>query len=233
MANSSRGENGDGAVLSTPVKRVVDEHWETGKLFLGACSNYLCDLEEGETAKLTGPTGRHFLLPPVEALNDHSYVFLAAGTGIAPFRGMVQELLDFGVKRDIWLIFGVPYFTDLLYEDFFRRKAEENNNFTFLESISRQQSTPDGSKMYVQERMLERTDSLYPLLEDPETLVYICGLEGMELGIYRALLAMDRTEYFSGIPERLSSEDFGELSDRDDRLDGLRPNKERLKVEVY
>jgi len=233
IGSPGSGEEGEGRILSTPVKRVVEEHWDTHELFLGVCSNYLCDRQPGDTVKVTGPTGRHFLLPDPDERNDHSYVFLATGTGIAPFRGMLMELLEAGVDREIWLILGVPYFTDVLYGEYFRAMDDRHENFHFVEACSRQQTTADGDKMYVQNRLLERPDRFGSLLSREETLVYICGLKGMETGIYRAFMALGCEELLVTVPDGLRGEDLSAISDRDDRLQNVRPDKTRVRVEVY
>ncbi|MFB6357051.1 MAG: hypothetical protein ABEJ65_11115, partial [bacterium] len=62
VASPTSGEEGNGQYISTTVKRVFDEHWDTGETFLGVCSNYMCDMDVGDKVKLTGPTGRHFVL---------------------------------------------------------------------------------------------------------------------------------------------------------------------------
>lgn len=233
IGSPSSGEQGEGKILSTPVKRVVDEHWDDHRLFLGVCSNYLCDLHPGDSVKVTGPTGRHFLLPDRDERDQYNYVFLATGTGIAPFRGMLMELLEAGVERDIWLILGVPYFSDVLYGEYFERMDEQHENFHFVEACSRQQTTESGKKMYVQERLLERPDRFRSLLSQENTLAYLCGLKGMESGIYRAFLSLDCDELLVTVPDSLREEDLDEISDRDDRLQNIRPNKERVRVEVY
>jgi ferredoxin--NADP+ reductase len=232
-ASPKWGEYGNGECYSTTVKRVFDEHEETGTTFLGVDSNYMCDMDEGDTVKITGPTGRDFLLPDDNVLGQHNYVFLAAGTGIAPFRGMTQELIEQDVSNPIHLILGVPYQTDVLYDDWFREVEKEHDNFHFHEAISRQQKTDSGDKMYVQERILAERDPLEDLLDDESTLAYICGLKGMETGIYRAFLEMNCDGLLSTVPNTLKDEDFGQLSDRDERLSNVRPNEERVRVEVY
>ena len=75
IASPEAGEDGRGNVVCTPVKRVVDEYWPPDNgaarrrgLFMGVCSNYLCDLEVGEEVRITGPVGKRFLLPTLERL---------------------------------------------------------------------------------------------------------------------------------------------------------------------
>ncbi len=53
----------------------------------GFMSNYLCDLAEGAEISLQGPFGDFILRPPLRET-----LLIATGTGIAPFRSMLQAL---------------------------------------------------------------------------------------------------------------------------------------------
>ncbi len=185
IASPSYGEDGEGKVLATTVKRVIDEHDENHKLFLGVCSNYLCDLQLGDKVTVTGPSGKRFVLPA--APDQHDYVFFATGTGIAPFRGMVMDLLKAGVKSRIALVMGSPYASDLLYDADLRALAAKHPNFQYITALSREKQ-PDGAPaMYVHDRIRHSRDVLLPLLAGERTLVYICGIAGMELGVIQRL----------------------------------------------
>jgi len=186
IASPTKGEDGKGNILATTVKRTIDEHWDTHELFLGVCSNYLCDLKEGDEVRVTGPNGKRFLLP--ERVDEHDYIFFATGTGIAPFRGMIHDLLDSGCESKIVLVMGSPYASDLLYHDELERLAEEHPGFTYLTAISREHSA-EGGRIYVQDRIRTHADLIAPILEDDRSLVYVCGIAGMELGIFRELHA--------------------------------------------
>jgi ferredoxin--NADP+ reductase len=191
VASPTRGEDGGasgtpGSVISTTVKRTIDEHWETHRLFLGVASNFLCDAQVGDTVPVSGPNGKRFVLPARP--REHDYLFVATGTGIAPFRGMVIDLLESGTKSNITLLMGSPYATDLLYDGFFRELAVTHPNFTYLTAISRErQLDDDGGPMYVQDRLRAERERLSPLLGGDRTLVYVCGVAGMELGIFEEL----------------------------------------------
>ena len=41
--------------------------------------------------------------------------------------------------------------------------------------------------LYVDGRIIEDSSELQPVLDDPRTLIYICGIAGMELGVFRTL----------------------------------------------
>lgn len=192
VSSPSRGEKGDSKLISTTVKRTIEE-LESNKLYLGVCSNYLADLKPGDTVKMTGPSGRRFLLP--ENANDFNYIFFATGTGIAPYRGMIMELIEGGIENEILLVFGCPYRTDLLYPDYFEPLDKEHDNFHYLPYISREDRRIDGTKKYVQTCLKDDADLTDPILKKDNTLLYICGLKGMESGIYRTLANKGFKEY--------------------------------------
>jgi ferredoxin--NADP+ reductase len=188
VASPTAGEDGQGRVISTTVKRTIDEEWETHKLFLGVCSNYLCDLKVGDEVKLSGPNGKRFLIPSTP--RNHDYVFFATGTGIAPFRGMVLDLLRSGVQSKVVLVMGSPYATDLMYDGQFRQLAGEHKNFTYLTAISREKQEDGGGRLYVQDRLGTHREFFEPLLTSERALIYVCGLAGMEIGIFQHLARM-------------------------------------------
>ncbi|QQS09567.1 MAG: hypothetical protein IPK69_02795 [Phycisphaerales bacterium] len=190
ISSASFGEGGNPNHLATTVKRLLDEHHETKKLFVGVASNYLCDLSPGDTVRVTGPSGKRFVLPADPSAHD--YVFVATGTGIAPFRGMLHELLSHPTRRahgsKVALVMGVPYAPDLLYHDELMALAASHPEFLYVPVLSRQAQV-DGSSlgpMYVDAR-LSSHPGLQEILRAPRTLVYVCGIAGMELGVLRSL----------------------------------------------
>src|ERR1700737_2135453 len=54
----------------------------------GFMSNFLCDMKQGQEIRGQGPFGDFILRPPLR-----DTVFVATGTGIAPFRAMMHWLL--------------------------------------------------------------------------------------------------------------------------------------------
>ena len=104
VSSPSKGEKGNSQLVSTTVKRANEE--VDGVFYQGLCSNYLSNLKPGDKVKVTGPSGRRYLLP-TNAL-EYNYVFFATGTGIAPFRGMIMELFEKGMANQVALVFGCP-----------------------------------------------------------------------------------------------------------------------------
>lgn len=186
LACPTGGEDGAGKILSTTVKRTIDEHWTDHRLFTGVCSNYLCDACEGDEIRVTGPAGKRFVLP--KEAGAHGYVFVATGTGIAPFRGFCMELLKDHPQTPITLVMGAPYETDLLYDEYFRAMDKSHANFRYLTAISRHSGANGETPMYVDGRFDGADAALTEQLRDEKTLVYVCGIAGMEIGLFRRMV---------------------------------------------
>lgn len=137
----------------------------------GFMSNYLFSLDVGAKIAFQGPFGNFILRPPL-----HDTVFVATGTGIAPFRSMLHWLLaesDRHQGHEFWLLFGARREQDIYYREEFERLAAEHPNFHFLPTLSRADAGWKGLSGYVQEHLPEivgtRTDMH----------AYICGLDKM------------------------------------------------------
>merc|ERR1712039_1132519 len=180
IASSACGDDETYETVSLVVKRVVEvegKSWcehsnvelpdpefpEAKKVSRGVCSSHICDLEAGDDVLITGPTGAEMLLPNEP---DANIVMLATGTGIAPFRSFLRNLFhDKGTKGKFdgiaWLFLGVPFSKSLLYDE-------------------------EGKSMWVQHKVMEFDEEIWPMLKDPKTHVYMCGLKGMESGLQEA-----------------------------------------------
>ena len=86
-----------------------------------------------------------------------------------------------------WLVLGVPTTDGLLYDDDWQEIASRKpDNFRLTYAISREQTTADGRKMYVQDRLAESAEELFNRL-DAGGHIYFCGLKGMMPGIIETL----------------------------------------------
>jgi ferredoxin-NADP reductase len=134
-------------------------------------SNYLCDLEPGAQIDFHGPHG-------LFVLREHRQdaLFIATGTGIAPFRAMVQWLFADPARHAghcFWLIYGTRYEKDIYYNEEFQRTAAAYPNFHYIVSLSRARQEWSGRRGYVQERVREVVGNRRDMQ------AYICGLNDM------------------------------------------------------
>ncbi len=137
----------------------------------GFMSNFLCDMQEGGEIQCQGPFGDFILRPPLR-----DTIFIATGTGIAPFRSMLHWLLTDQSRhqgKQFWLVFGSRYEKDIYYHDEFLRLASEHTNFHYLPTLSRVCVEWQGLRGYVQEHV--------PSIAQGRTDMhaYICGLDKM------------------------------------------------------
>ncbi|HEX7437037.1 MAG TPA: benzoyl-CoA 2,3-epoxidase subunit BoxA [Caldimonas sp.] len=182
VASPRNGERPGYNNVSLTVKRVTEDHH--GRPTRGVASNYLCDLKVGDAVQVIGPFGQSFLMP--NHPKSH-IVMICTGTGSAPMRAMTEwrrRLRKSGKFEGgkLMLFFGartreeLPYFGPLqsLPKDFI------DINFAFSR-------TPGQPKKYVQDLLHERAVDLVPLLSDPNSHFYVCGLKAMEEGVLLAL----------------------------------------------
>jgi benzoyl-CoA 2,3-dioxygenase component A len=182
VASPRNGERPGYNNVSLTIKRVLQDH--QGQPVRGVASNFMCDLEVGDSVQVIGPFGASFLMPN----HPRSHiVMICTGTGSAPMRAMTEwrrRLRATGKFEGgkLMLFFGartqeeLPYFGPLqnLPKDFI------DSTFAFSRTLGQ-------PKKYVQDAMRERASDLAPLLIDPNTYFYVCGLKMMEEGVMLAL----------------------------------------------
>ncbi|HEY9600188.1 MAG TPA: ferredoxin-NADP reductase [Allocoleopsis sp.] len=192
IASTRHGDRVDDKTVSLCVRQLEYKHPETGETVYGVCSTYLCNLQEGDEVKITGPVGKEMLLPEDPNAN---IIMMATGTGIAPFRAFLWRMFkeqheDYKFNGLAWLIFGVAKTPNLLYKEELEQLQEKfPDNFRLTYAISREQQNAQGGKMYIQDRVAENADELWSLVQQDNTHTYICGLKGMEDGIDAAFTA--------------------------------------------
>jgi ferredoxin-NADP reductase len=160
----------------------------------------LPDLPEGAAIQIYGPNGFFTLREPIT-----DSILVATGTGIAPIRGFAQWLFpasgpEAGTNRsggrDIWLVYGTRYESEIYYREEFEELARRWPNFHYLPTLSRAPESWTGLRGYVQEhvaRIVEERAARLGLpphqpAPDPsipardlrfDIYAYVCGLTNM------------------------------------------------------
>jgi len=186
----SSSPSGDPARCSVTVG-VVEGAASSGRgTYKGVCSNYLAGRRAGETIHATiRETKAGFRLPDDPSV---PIIMIGPGTGLAPFRGFLQERAARKAKGAVlgpaMLFFGCRHpDQDFLYAD--ELKALAANGITELFTAF---SRADGPKTYVQHVLAAQTDKVWPLIEQG-AIIYVCG-DGskMEPDVKAALVAIHR-----------------------------------------
>jgi benzoyl-CoA 2,3-dioxygenase component A len=208
IASPRNGERAGYNNLSLTVKRVLEDH--QGRPVRGVASNYVCDLQVGDSVQVIGPFGTSFLMPN----HPRSHiVMICTGTGSAPMRAMTEWRRRLrqggaGPSQAVWhpsgggrgeaaasgphsgkfeggklmLFFGARTQQELPYFGPLQNLPKD-----FIDSTFAFSRTPGQPKRYVQDAMRERAADLGALLKDANSFFYVCGLKSMEEGVVLAL----------------------------------------------
>lgn len=148
----------------------------------GVASTQIADrLEIGDTVPVYIQHNPHFALPK----NGAPIIMIGAGTGVAPYRGFLQEREVNGGGGKSWLFFGERNFrTDFLYQVDWQQWLKEG----VLDRMDVAFSRDREGRVYVQHRIQERAKELYAWLEEGAHL-YVCGDEkGMARDVHGTLI---------------------------------------------
>lgn len=137
----------------------------------GGASEYLFhEVKVGTPIRFKGPSGTFTL--PKDLTKD--LVFICTGTGIAPFRSMIQDLYRKKTPfKNIHLIFGTRHEEGILYRKEMEELARELPNFRYSIALSRQEDWA-GYKGYVHQIYLDEYKEVRPDVD-----FYLCGWSNM------------------------------------------------------
>jgi sulfite reductase alpha subunit-like flavoprotein len=135
----------------------------------GVASTYLADrVRPGEKVRVFTHASKHFGLPPS---GDTPMIMVGPGTGIAPFRGFLQERRALGHPGPNWLFFGDQHRTEHFY---YRDDLEDMVRDGLLNRLDLAFSRDQPARVYVQHKMLDYGADVWRWLEDGAHF-YVCG----------------------------------------------------------
>ena len=136
---------------------------------LGVASGLMTDRRrDGDTLDVFVRPNPHFRLPKDTAA---PIVMIGAGTGIAPYRGFLQEREATGAKAKAWLIFGHRRF---LYDFLYQLEIQDWLKSGVLSRLDLASSRDQPEKRYVQHVLWERREDVRAQLAAGATF-YLCG----------------------------------------------------------
>jgi benzoate/toluate 1,2-dioxygenase reductase subunit len=130
----------------------------------GLMSSYLTgQAQPGDKVRLRGPQGSFYLRTVSRPL-----LFLAGGTGLAPFLSMLEQLAQSGSSQPVHLVYGVTHDHDLVKLEQLEQYRERLANFSYLTCVA-SEASQSPHKGYVTQHL----DA--SLLNDGDLDVYLCG----------------------------------------------------------
>jgi CDP-4-dehydro-6-deoxyglucose reductase len=133
----------------------------------GLLSPRLFEMQPGDTVDIRPPLGMFVLRNP-----PRDTIFIATGTGIAPFRSILKAQLN-ETSQAFTLVFGVRHESHLMYRAEFEEMARKYPNFRFLPTLSRPTESWSGRAGHVQGHLPEAIG------ERRDVDIFLCGLKLM------------------------------------------------------
>ncbi len=125
---------------------------------------------DGTSVRIQGPFGNFV----IDHTTQKEFLFIATGTGVAPFLPQIESILLSGETRRIDLVFGVRTEEDLFWIDRWRTLASQYPNFHVHLSLSNPtKNDPSWHSGRIQQMIPMIIDSL------SEKNIYICGSPDM------------------------------------------------------
>ncbi|MDP2808857.1 MAG: FAD-binding oxidoreductase [Rhodocyclaceae bacterium] len=142
-------------------------------------------MKEEDEVRFEGPLGDFSLQE-----SDQPIVFVAGATGFAPVKSMIEDAFHRGLKRPMYLYWGVRKRADLYMPELPERWAHEHANFKFVPVISEPEpgDTWNGRTGLVHEAILQD----FPSLGGHE--IYACGSVRMVEAVFPHLKAQGAEE---------------------------------------
>jgi benzoate/toluate 1,2-dioxygenase reductase subunit len=126
-------------------------------------STWLESAQAGNKVELTGPLGSFYLRAVERPL-----LFLAGGTGLAPFLSMLEVLARTSSPQKVHLIYGVTRDLDLVQVDAIDAYVAKLPNFTYSTVVADTESTHPRKGWVTQHMPAEAVN-------DGDVDVYLCG----------------------------------------------------------
>ncbi|NLJ81060.1 MAG: 2Fe-2S iron-sulfur cluster binding domain-containing protein [Firmicutes bacterium] len=137
----------------------------------GICTTFLHEhVKVGDKLTLAGPFGEFYLREGADHL-----IFIAGGSGLAPIRPMILDILKRKLDKKMTFFFGAVSRKDLFYVDYFRDLEARYPNFTYIPALSgaKPEDEWDGEEGLITEVVARN-------ISDPEgKQAYLCGSPGM------------------------------------------------------
>ena len=160
------------SIASSPKEHADEVHLTVSAVRYGkrkgVASTFLADRADNAEVPVFVQANKHFRVPQD---GEVPMIMIGPGTGVAPFRGFLQERRARGDTGNNWLFFGEQHAaSDFYYRDELTAMQRDG----LLTHLSLAFSRDQAQKIYVQERIREQGAELWRWLQDGAQ-VYVCG----------------------------------------------------------
>jgi CDP-4-dehydro-6-deoxyglucose reductase len=184
----------DGALLELHVRRASSE---------GFTARVFDSLQPGALLRIEGPLGQFWL----RLESPRPVLMIGGGTGYAPLRAMLRQLLASGDRRPVTLYWGVRSAADLYEHEWLRQLEAERASFRYVPVLSQAAAADDSTlrRGWVHEAALADVPALAGFdvyTAGPPALIEAIRTQFVAHGLPREQLWFDSFDY---APDSLAS----------------------------
>lgn len=152
----------------------------------GLCTTYMHDyVKEGDRVRITGPYGDFFMRD-----DSDMYVFMAGGSGLAPIKSIIMDIVEKGLDKEMYFFFGAVSKRDLYHTGYFEELERKNPRFRFIPALS---NAAEDDKWEGETGLV--TDVMRKYIENGNGRhAYLCGSPGMINACIKVLTSIDFKE---------------------------------------
>lgn len=172
------------SISSSPKQRGYYEI-TIARIPTGFVSDYFLDkVKVGDEFEANGPAGTFHFNP---VFHSNKSVFLAGGSGITPFMSMIREVIESGVNREIYLIYGCRNEEVAIYHNELTEIAKKHKNLHYSLVVSDEGTGYTGRTGFIDatciKELVGKTDDCTFYLCGPQVMTDFCFNALKELNV--------------------------------------------------
>lgn len=156
-------------------------------------------MKPGEILRLEGPLGMFF----VRLNSPRPILMMGGGTGFAPLKAMIEDLIHAGDERPITLYWGVRTETDLYANELIRDFENQHADFRYVPVLSEPGPGWTGQTGFVHHTLLNEHADLSPFeiyMSGPPVMVHSARREFLSAGMTEDHLHYDSFDFAPDVP---------------------------------
>jgi len=165
----------------------------------GFTGHVFSDMELKEILRLEGPLGTFF----VRKKSDRPMLMMGGGTGFAPLKSMIEELIECGDPRPLTLFWGVARESDLYATALIEQWKGSHPNFRFVPVLVDPHDGWKGEQGFVHDALLRHYSNLSRFdvyMSGPPAMVHSARAEFLKAGITEQHLFYDSFDFAPDVP---------------------------------
>lgn len=161
------------------------------------------ELKEKDILRLEGPLGNFFVR---HDRPEKPIILMGGGTGFAPLKSMVEDLLGADDRRPLHLFWGAQNAQELYMQDLPREWEKKYAHIEFTAAVSGTQGSEGYFNGYVHESVLDRYPDLSPYdvyMSGPPAMIDVAKSAFRQHGLSERFLYYDSFEFGLDVPVRI------------------------------